>query len=112
MRGIGVVAKDEVRVCLFRIMETTNSEQPEARRSLHAVVIRHCAHIRKPYTLEEICEQVAGNEYNSATELDERERQAVAYALASAEMFEARRALEAATALTPCDNQKLLENIF
>ncbi len=44
---------------------TTNSKQSEARRSLHAVVSRHCAHIRKPYTLEEICERVAGNEYNA-----------------------------------------------
>jgi hypothetical protein len=44
---------------------TKNTEQPEARRSLHAVVSRHCAHIRKPYTLEEICEQVEGNEYNA-----------------------------------------------
>lgn len=44
---------------------TQNTEQHEARRSLHAVVSRHCAHIRKPYTLEEICEQVAGNEYNA-----------------------------------------------
>jgi hypothetical protein len=26
---------------------------------------RHCAHIRKPYTLEEICEQVNGGEYNA-----------------------------------------------
>ena len=44
---------------------TTNSEQLDARRLLHAVVSRHCAHIQKPYTLEEICEQVAGNEYNA-----------------------------------------------
>jgi hypothetical protein len=44
---------------------TENTEQPEARRSLHAVVSRHCAHIRKPYTLEEICDQVDGNEYNA-----------------------------------------------
>lgn len=33
---------------------------------------------------------------NMATEPDEREKQAVAYALATAEMFEARRALDAA----------------
>lgn len=45
--------------------DTTTPEQPETRRSLHAVVSRHCAHIRKPYTLEEICEQVSGNEYNA-----------------------------------------------
>lgn len=32
---------------------------------MHSLVNRHCAHIRKPYTLEEICEQVAGNEYNA-----------------------------------------------
>jgi hypothetical protein len=44
---------------------TEHTEQLEDRRSLHAVVSRHCAHIRKPYTLEEICEQVEGGEYNA-----------------------------------------------
>lgn len=44
---------------------TEHTEQPEDRRSLHAVVSRHCAHIRKPYTLKEICEQVDGGEYNA-----------------------------------------------
>jgi hypothetical protein len=44
---------------------TEHTEQPEARRWLHAVVSRHCAHIRKPYTLEEICEQVEGGEYSA-----------------------------------------------
>ena len=34
-------------------------------RSPHEVVNRHCAHIRQPYTLKEIYEQVEGNEYNA-----------------------------------------------
>jgi hypothetical protein len=34
-------------------------------RSPHEVVNRHCAHIQKPYTLEEILEQVASSKYNS-----------------------------------------------
>jgi len=37
----------------------------KSKAKLERVVSQHCAHIRKPYTLEEICEQVAGEEYNS-----------------------------------------------
>lgn len=42
---------------------TTNSDQ--AIRLLQEVAGRHCARIQQPYTLEEICEQVYGNEYNA-----------------------------------------------
>ena len=42
-------------------------KQPETRIvvSLDSLVSRHCAHIRKPYILKEICEQVEGGEYNA-----------------------------------------------
>lgn len=42
-----------------------NTPETQSGSSLQRLVSRHCAHIRKPYTLEEICEQVAGNEYNA-----------------------------------------------
>lgn len=64
------MATDNVRVSdgankKKNMSNTEHTEQLEDRRSLHAVVSRHCAHIRKPYTLEEICEQVEGGEYNA-----------------------------------------------
>jgi hypothetical protein len=33
--------------------------------SLHEVARLHCSHIRDPYTLEEICSQISGGEYNA-----------------------------------------------
>ena len=72
--------RDDAQVCAGTILKkyVVNDAKPgvlvsvgeaadprEARRSLHAVVSSHCAHIRNPYTLEEICEQVAGAEYNA-----------------------------------------------
>lgn len=51
---------------------------------------------------------------NTATEPDEREKQAVDYALATAEMFEARRVLDAAVSpnesSSPTPGQRLYEN--
>jgi hypothetical protein len=42
---------------------TKNSDQPIDL--LRSVARRHCSHIKKPYALKEICEQVEGNEYNA-----------------------------------------------
>ena len=45
--------------------ETKNQTASGASSSLERIISRHCAHIRKPYTLAEICEQVETGEYNA-----------------------------------------------
>lgn len=48
-----------------RPIQGTKSKAPQAIRLLQEVAGRHCSHIQKPYTLEEICEHVDGSEYNA-----------------------------------------------
>ena len=50
---------------LKAIMDNTTNSDQEARRRLHAVIRRRGADIRKPYTLEEICDRMALDVYNA-----------------------------------------------
>ena len=48
-----------------KMNERRNRPSADESGSIESLVSRHCSHIQKPYTLEEICNQVDGCEYNA-----------------------------------------------